>query len=1162
MKGSSLHMTKHNEINGDLSMDVYKRIIENMKEAVVFVSGGNIQYANASFKSMFGNNSTDLQGIDIGDLILIHTAPADKVSNSYYGIGITLEGKRFDLEFDIIEGKEKDNRIYILRDISEMKVLSHQLLQERNLNSAIINTLPTFLVMINTDGTIRYMNYYMQNMIGKSMQELQYLNYVDNFVYAEDRQSVGELFKEIQNKKISHYISQNKILCKDGMIRLVEWYSCSVLNAEEEVECFFGIGIDITEKNYIMKELFHQLTEAEILSHNLKAVFDNSQDMIWSVDPEFRMQIYNKTLKDFIYNNYGTIVCVNAKLEDIMPEIGVISWTNMYLKAIKDGAFYTDYRTIKGNRYLKLYITPIYKNNNLISISVYANDVTELILIEIELKKNEYRLKEAQRISKTGHWEYDLITHEFKLSDEMMRMIEWEDANVTFSALLKVIHPEDRNFVRKVHDEFIRTKETGTFECKLLLESGKIIYIRHNYFYQIDDNQLPICYLGTLQDISEQKLIEDEILQLNKVLEDKVQERTLELIRVNSQLEELNAGLEEEIQERIKLERELNEARDAAERSSQYKSEFLANMSHEIRTPLNAVIGFYHLLKNTSLSVKQLDYLIKSEISAQNLLNTIDDILDFSKIEANRIELEYTHFDIRKILHNIESIMKPKAFEKVIDLSISVDDRIPSILVGDPNRINQIVLNLANNAVKFTHNGGVHISLILVSKTLKKVHIRIAVKDTGIGMSQEQIDKIFNPFSQGDTTITRKYGGTGLGLSICKSLAYLMGGEISASSELGNGSVFYFEAEFDYEDRDQYEETVVQESQLKIQFVNTRALLVEDNKINQQVSYEMMNQAGIEVDTAEDGMEALKMLEAGNVYDIILMDLHMPVLNGYDTSMRIRCFDQRTPIIAMSADIVKGVSKQVWKAGMNEYISKPFNPVNMLMLIKSMIGKDKTIEVLDEIATTADHNLELRTEMHIKNTTLPDVLPGLEIAEALVRINGKPEIYCKLLQFFLADHANFISDLRTAIHNNDLDLSIRLTHTLKGSSANIGAVGVSVLAERIQHGLENQKYDYDIDKDALLIIEELEVVRKSIRTLLLNDFNTSHNKETVNPQLQIELMRLGELIKLNDFDSIEVFERIRNDLEKAFDSTIVNDLQKLLVQFQWSKAYNIISKLY
>ena len=430
---------------------------------------------------------------------------------------------------------------------------------------------------------------------------------------------------------------------------------------------------------------------------------------------------------------------------------------------------------------------------------------------------------------------------------------------------------------------------------------------------------------------------------------------------------------------------------------------------------------------------------------------------------------------------------------------------------------------------------------------MKKAHIRIAVKDTGIGMSQEQIDKIFNPFSQGDTTITRKYGGTGLGLSICKSLAYLMGGEISASSELGNGSVFYFEAEFDYEDRDQYEETVIQESQLKIQFVNTRALLVEDNKINQQVSYEMMNQAGIEVDTAEDGMEALKMLEAGNVYDIILMDLHMPVLNGYDTSMRIRCFDQRTPIIAMSADIVKGVSKQVWKAGMNEYISKPFNPVNMLMLIKKMIGKDKTIEVLDEIAATADQNLELITEMHIKNTTLPDVLPGLKIAEALVRINGKPEIYCKLLQFFLTDHANFISDLRTAIHNKDLELSIRLTHTLKGSSANIGAVGVSVLAERIQHGLENQKYDYDIDKDALLIIEELEVVRKSIRTLLLNDFNTSHNKETVNPQLKIELMRLGELIKLNDFDSIEVFEHIKNDLEKAFDSAIVNDLQKVLV---------------
>lgn|GEM_PF-4170141 len=1158
-----------------ISKNVYDIIIENIKEAVAITNDGIIQYVNAAFYSMFECTLENTQGQAFSNFVIADKQKSSEncSTNAYYGLGILKKGYTIPLEYEAIQCEENDNIIYIFTDRPDDRTSRNILQKERNFNNAIIEMLPTFFVIVNIDGTIRYTNPYMQKVLGRTLSELQGMDYVDNIVFPEDAAKVKKVMEELVRNKGS-LGNQDRIICRNGEIKNIEWYSSPVLDEKGNVDYYFGIGIDITEKTNILDKLSIQLKDAEVLSANLKSVFDNSQDMIWSVDSDFRIQVYNKTLKDFIYRNYGNVVNTGSKISEILPESQVAIWENRYKRVINEGAFYEVYNTFHGNRYLKLYVTPIYKNNELISISMYANDFTEIKLAELELKKSEDRLKEAQRISKTGHWEFDLSKNKLKLSEEMYRIlaVKEQEFKVSFVSLLKSVHPEDRAKVQQVHKEFTLNRNDCSLEFRLLHRDGKVKYIKENYHYLSDINENPISYMGAVQDITDLKMIEEEILQLNKELENKVSHRTQELLRANSQLEELNAeleelnaGLEEEMEERFKLENQLNEARNAAERASQYKSEFLANMSHEIRTPLNAVIGFYHLLKNTALSEKQLDYLEKSELSAQNLLNIIDDILDFSKIEANKIELEYTQFSIRKVLHNIDSLMKPKAYEKAIDFIINVEQDVPGVLFGDPFRINQILLNLTNNALKFTNTGGVYITVSVIYKSDEKIHLKIEVKDTGIGMSVEQLARIFSPFSQGDSTVSKKFGGTGLGLSICNSLADLMGGSISAESRHGEGSIFYFCADFQYSNDEFEEDLFTADSTEKLYFTDTRVLLVEDNKINQQLSYEILKEVGINVDTAEDGLEALKLLEKGEKYELILMDLHMPVMNGYDASRRIRVFDQKTPIVAMSADIVKGVSNKAIEAGMNAYISKPFDPARMLKTIKNMISQDKIIESIHGEFATSDINLPVSNgkTSYVHESSLPDHMPGLEINTALLRINSKVDIYLRLLQFFITDHSDFIQDINLALMDNDTELSIRLSHTLKGSAANIGANDLARIAERVQNGLEQQNIKSEIKCDLHLLEQELEKTLKSIQTIINSDKDNVRNvTDTAADSLKVDMVKLLELIEQNDFDAIEMFDKMSIKLEEEYGLAKVSELHKAIVKFHWVEAHEIAKALF
>ncbi len=399
------------------------------------------------------------------------------------------------------------------------------------------------------------------------------------------------------------------------------------------------------------------------------------------------------------------------------------------------------------------------------------------------------------------------------------------------------------------------------------------------------------------------------------------------LTEAGTKLEKANQNLTEEIDYVKRMEVELKQARDNAEEMSKAKGEFLANMSHEIRTPMNGVIGTLQLLEDTRLDEEQQEYASTAHKSANSLLTILNDILDLSKIEAGKLNLEIIPFDLREIMHDLITLYALKSEQKGIEIKSQVDTRIPPVLIGDPTRIRQILLNLVSNALKFTSEGSVSINADVQSLEQHNTVIRIEVKDTGIGIDESVRDKLFNAFTQADGSTTRKYGGTGLGLAIVRQLVGMMQGELGIDGAPGEGSTFWFTLPLKISHETPKTDHKSQPSQMQHK-LHGRVLLVEDNPINQMVARKMLEKIGVETELAGNGQEALDLLNEHN-FDAVLMDCQMPVLDGFNATRQLREREQEQqrkplPVIAMTANVMEGDRERCLEAGMNDYIGKPF----------------------------------------------------------------------------------------------------------------------------------------------------------------------------------------------------------------------------------------------
>ncbi len=431
-----------------------------------------------------------------------------------------------------------------------------------------------------------------------------------------------------------------------------------------------------------------------------------------------------------------------------------------------------------------------------------------------------------------------------------------------------------------------------------------------------------LAFMAFLSDVTERKRSEKELQMHREHLEELVKKRTLEA----------------------------NSAKEAAEMSSRAKSEFLANMSHEIRTPMNAVLGMTHLALKTNLTAKQKDYLSKIKLSADSLLQIINDILDFSKIEAGKLSMESEEFSLDETLERVMHIVNIRAQEKKLEFLIHVDPSVPTYLIGDPMRLGQVLVNLCNNAVKFTETGEIALSATVLDKEAGQVKLRFSVKDAGIGIAEEEIKRLFSPFTQVDSSTTRKYGGTGLGLAICRKLVHMMGGEISVESELGVGSNFIFTVVLGVgSERNRYMPQTGTIQTLR----DLRVLVIDDSETSRDIFEDILWGLGLQVkavSSAKAGVEELERASSDNPYQLAFIDWKMPITDGLTTARLIKNHPRLSTvprIILVTAYGSEELRDSVAGRGIDGYLTKPVTVSSVFDSIISALGKDDSRNILE-----------------------------------------------------------------------------------------------------------------------------------------------------------------------------------------------------------------------
>lgn len=376
----------------------------------------------------------------------------------------------------------------------------------------------------------------------------------------------------------------------------------------------------------------------------------------------------------------------------------------------------------------------------------------------------------------------------------------------------------------------------------------------------------------------------------------------------------------------------LKKAKEEAEHASRTKSDFLSMMSHEIRTPMNAVVGLSNYLLQEEPKTEQIESLKTLNFSAQNLLVIINDILDFSKIEAERIDFDYEPVHLKNLIGNIQNVFCPVARDKGLAIAFDYDPRIPDWIICDKTRTSQVLTNLISNAIKFTHQGDVNVRLALKERGLDYVVINFTISDTGIGIPSEKQQDIFKIFTQASNSTTRQFGGTGLGLSITKKLLELQGTSIKLKSTVGEGSEFYFEQRFALSEEPVHQEEFDKQQLVTTTRIDHEILLVEDNEINVMVALKFLKKWGAQVTVAKNGAEALSLISTRD-FKLVLMDLQMPIMDGYEAVREIRKLGIQIPIIALTASALIDEQRKIFEAGMDDYVTKPFNPTDLLSRI-------------------------------------------------------------------------------------------------------------------------------------------------------------------------------------------------------------------------------------
>jgi len=515
------------------------------------------------------------------------------------------------------------------------------------------------------------------------------------------------------------------------------------------------------------------------------------------------------------------------------------------------------------------------------------------------------------------------------------------------------------------------------------------------------------------------------------------------------------------------------EATRIAEVAVKAKQQFLSNMSHEIRTPMNAIIGFTKVLLKTEMSSKQLEYLSAIKVSGEALTVLINDILDLAKVDAGRMTFEKIPFKMDTSLSAMLHLFEPKIQEKNLELIKLYDKNIPDVLIGDPVRLHQIILNLVSNAVKFTESGKITVSAKLISENQDSVTLEFAISDTGIGISEEKIETIFDVFQQASSGTSRLYGGTGLGLAIVKQLVEPQGGSIKVKSKTGQGTTFSFTLSFQKTE----EKAVADMDFVKLDpdIKNIRVLVVEDIALNQLLMKTILNEFGFEFDVASNGKIAIEKLK-DNAYDIILMDLQMPEMNGFEATEFIRnTMNSKTPIVALTADVTTVDLAKCRSVGMNDYLAKPVDDRLLYAKIVEFVKKP--------IIKKSAESIE-------KSYNPSDNLKFVDLSNLSRRTKSDPKLMMEMISLYLNQTPSLIAEMKQGLHDKDYSALQSAVHKMVPSFSIMGiSKDFENIAKKVQADVDNiQRHRHGIPELVLQLekvcaeaCKELEVEFNAIK---------------------------------------------------------------------------------
>ena len=1000
-----------------------------------------------------------------------------------------------------------------------------------------------------------------------------------------------------------------------------------IFDDKNKIKRYIGIQNDITEKKLLEKSM---LFEKNLIEN----ILSNTSAIIALIDMNGVMVKLNEYGKNFVgytqeeisseayfwtkFIPFATRENVKKIIEEAKKNNLIDKQRNPWLSSEgEEKVFEWSNQIIKDSKGNPEYI---------ITVGI---DITNEVMAQEEHNKFQKQLSLSAEISGLAFWELNLKTKVFTLNDLyysfLNTSIEREgtyqlDLERYFNSFIP--NRKSQKIIMDIFEvAFTKNKDyQDSFEYEMKRRDGTILQVLVNYFVTYDKEGKPTKAYGTKYNLTKQK-------------------------------------------EKEKI---LIEAKRKAEDASRAKTEFLANMSHEIRTPLNGIIGLTNLMLETEVTSVQKNYLKKSIVSSKALLHVINDILDYSKIEVNKIELEHIPFQLDKMLHQVSNLFIYEAQNKNIDLECTIEPSIHNNLIGDPFRINQILINLVGNAIKFTDSGYIHISILLEELKEKTMKLNFSVKDTGIGISKIKQKKLFQNFSQVDTSNTRKYGGSGLGLVISRKLARIMGGEISVESTEGIGSTFNFLTEVEYttkdyhfltqdlknkkvlvvnsdkekrelinktlkmfnlntilcddnnsalkvlekedlhyiilewnlidndvfklakivestyqdkgiqtiilcsfSEREEFEtakkvagltknkllvnpfssssllDVIVNNTNIKSEkekntkklFAKGKALLVEDNEINQLVAKHNLENIGLEVSTAENGKIAVQKVKDEH-YDIIFMDLQMPIMDGFEASRKIREFSSDIPIVALTAAVMKEDLKMTQDAGMNEHLSKPIDIVKL---------KDVIVKYLHTSFEESSSEDKVSVDQTIK---------GINLEELFLRLNGNKELAFQMLINFAEDNKHIINELNSLDIKSDEFKS--LIHNLKGLSGNLS------LNEVFKYSKKIDASDILEEKIELLLKlkESLIIVIKSINeNVVLKTTKTNVIKNFTKDEILKDLTSLTNDISQGTFVSQDKKNLILDQVRQTTNDATAQELEKLLSNFDYKNAQIILEKI-